>query len=281
MPARDSSSPHASDLSRSAGGGGATERSRVERETQRNETANRRDATACSRDLAADVRDRMADDAEAGFTAQTVLAEVQLRDSVLRVLLSTGSVCREGSAADRAGSASDRHYAASDRAEANADSSEARTELEQAQFDGLTGAHRRDLGTAVLEQEIERARRSGESFALAFIDVDGLKQINDRDGHAAGDSLLQAVVDVLRTELRSYDPIVRVGGDEFVCGLTNTKLEASRRRIEEIRHALRTGPAAASISVGVAMLGDRDTLAKLVARADADMYADKQRIPRR
>jgi diguanylate cyclase (GGDEF)-like protein len=149
-------------------------------------------------------------------------------------------------------------------------------ELAQAQVDGLTGAQGRDLGTVALQHEIERSRRSGEPFVLAFIDVDGLKELNDREGHAAGDTLLQAVVVALRAELRSYDPIVRVGGDEFLCGFTNTKLEASRRRIEEIRAVLRRQPRTASISVGLAMLGERDTLEKLVARADADMYAGKQ-----
>jgi diguanylate cyclase (GGDEF)-like protein len=184
---------------------------------------------------------------------------------------------RGRSAADRAGSANDRRSAAADRAQSSADSDEARMELAQAQVDGLTGAHRRDLGTVVLQHEIERSRRSSEPFALAFIDVDGLKELNDREGHAAGDTLLQAVVVALRAELRSYDPIVRVGGDEFLCGFTNTKLEASRRRIEEIRAVLRRQPRTASISVGLAMLGERDTLEKLIARADADMYAGKQR----
>jgi diguanylate cyclase (GGDEF)-like protein len=191
--------------------------------------------------------------------------------------VSASGMVRGPSAADRAGSASDRQRAAADRAQASADSGEARSELEQAQLDGLTGAHRRDLGRVVLQHEIERARRSDEPFALAFVDVDGLKELNDRDGHAAGDALLKAVVVALRAELRSYDPIVRIGGDEFLCGFTNTELDASRRRIAEIRAALKQGPAAASISVGVAMLGERDTLEKLIARADADMYSGKQR----
>jgi diguanylate cyclase (GGDEF)-like protein len=85
------------------------------------------------------------------------------------------------------------------------------------------------------------------------------------------------VVVALRAELRSYDAIVRVGGDEFLCGFTATKLEACRRRVEEIRAALAQGPAAASISVGLAVLGERDTLEMLIARADADMYSGKQR----
>jgi diguanylate cyclase (GGDEF)-like protein len=231
-----------------------------------------RDVTAGSRDLAADARDQTA-----GRQAETMLINEQSRDSVIRALLSSSGLLRHRSAADRAGSATDRQSAAADRAQSGADSGEARIELKHAQLDGLTGAHRRDLGGVVLEHEIERSRRSGEPFVLGFVDVDGLKDLNDREGHAAGDTLLQAVVVALRAELRSYDPLVRVGGDEFLCGFTNTRLEAARRRIEEIRDALRRAPAVASISVGLAVLGERDTLARLIARADADMYAGKQR----
>jgi diguanylate cyclase (GGDEF)-like protein len=238
----------------------------------RTERQRLRDVTAGSRDVAADVRDQTA-----GRHAETMLLDEQSRDSALRALLSSNGLLRDRSAVDRADSASDRQRAAADRAQSGADSGEARIELKQAQLDGLTGAHRRDLGGAVLEQEIERSRRSGEPFVLGFVDVDGLKDLNDREGHAAGDNLLQAVVVALRAELRSYDPVVRVGGDEFLCGFTNTELEAARRRIEEIRAALGQAPAVASISVGLAVLGERDTLAKLIARADADMYAGKQR----
>ena len=62
-----------------------------------------------------------------------------------------------------------------------------------------------------------RAKRTQRSFVLAFIDVDGLKTTNDSLGHAAGDELLRRVVDTVRDHLRSYDLIVRFGGDEFLC----------------------------------------------------------------
>ena len=151
-----------------------------------------------------------------------------------------------------------------------------RSSSQQAHLDGLTGAQRRELGRTTLQHEIERSRRSGQPFALAFVDVDGLKELNDREGHAAGDALLQTVVVALRSQMRSYDPIVRVGGDEFLCGFTNTDLETTRRRVEQIRAAIAPGPSAASISVGIAVLGERDTLEMLIARADADMYGCKE-----
>jgi diguanylate cyclase (GGDEF)-like protein len=252
----------------------AADRADASEDRGRMERQRLRDVTAGTRDLAADARDQTA-----GRQAEAMLLKERSRDSAIRTLLSASDAFRHRSAADRAGSASDRQSAAADRAQSGADSGEARIELEQAQLDGLTGAHRRDLGGVILQHEIDRSRRSGEPFILAFVDIDGLKKLNDREGHAAGDTLLQTVVVALRAQLRSYDPIVRVGGDEFLCGFTNTKLEAARRRIEEIRVVLRQTPAPASISVGLAVLGDRDTLAKLIARADADMYAGKQRRP--
>jgi two-component system cell cycle response regulator len=221
----------------------------AEREAQRDEVARMRDLMADARDLAADLRDR-----------QVASLDMERTDA----------------AADRASAANDRRLAAEDRASALAYRNQVRVALDLAHSDGLTGAQRRDLGRVTLQREIERSRRSGEPFVLAFIDVDGLKQLNDRDGHAAGDALLQAVVSALSAGRRSYDPIVRVGGDEFLCGFTNTDLIASRRRIEEICCSLERSHAAASISVGLAMLGERDTLEKLIARADADMYSSKQ-----
>ena len=198
----------------------------------------RRDAAAESRDLAADLRDQAA-----GREDDIMLLDEETRDSAIRVLLSANDAVRVRSAADRAHSASDRQSAAADRAQAGADTGAARLGWQRAQLDALTGAHLRDLGSVVLRNEIERARRSQEPFALAFIDVDGLKELNDREGHAAGDALLQAVVLALRAQLRSYDPIVRVGGDEFLCGFTNTRLDASRRRVDGDPCRARTGAA--------------------------------------
>jgi diguanylate cyclase (GGDEF)-like protein len=130
-----------------------------------------------------------------------------------------------------------------------------------------------------IDHEIDRARRSGEPFSLAYVDVDDLKDRNDNDGHAAGDELLRAVVRTLRGALRPYDPIVRIGGDEFLCGLVNMGLEASRRRMEDIQALVRAGPAAGSITAGLATLGEDGTLEELIAEADRDMYREKRRRP--
>ncbi len=246
-------------------------RSRNRGEIRDGETARLRDLSADLRDAAATRRDRAAEGEEAAL-----LAGDDGLDAAFRALVSARAVSRGEAAADRASAASDRHLAAQDRASALEDSGQAQIELAQAQLDGLTGAQRRELGRTALQHEIERSRRSGQPFALAFVDVDGLKELNDREGHAAGDALLQTVVVALRSQMRSYDPIVRVGGDEFLCGFTNTDLETTRRRVEQIRAVIAPGPSAASISVGIAVLGERDTLEMLIARADADMYGCKE-----
>jgi diguanylate cyclase (GGDEF)-like protein len=146
----------------------------------------------------------------------------------------------------------------------------------QVTVDELTGALRRGAGLAALQREIDRARRvAGRGLVLIFIDVDGLKTVNDRDGHAAGDERLRRTVAALRSRLRSYDLIVRYGGDEFLCVLTDTGLAEARRTAaslsEHVHHA-----SGGTISVGLAELTAGDTVDALVQRADAELYARRR-----
>jgi len=143
---------------------------------------------------------------------------------------------------------------------------QARAELRHAQIDHLTGAYGRELGIVTLEREIDRARRGDSLLVLAY--VDGLKQVNEARGHAAGDALLRDAVVAIQTNLRSYDPVVRVGGDEFVCMLTHSSPRDARRRFRQVQTALTQTQPAASVSVGFARLRPEDTLAKLTARGD-------------
>ena len=132
------------------------------------------------------------------------------------------------------------------------------------------------MGRLALSHEIDRARRSDGRFVLAFIDVDRLKAVNDRDGHAAGDRVLQTVVREIRTRLRSFDPIVRYGGDEFVCGLGGTDIAEAKRRFEAIGRAIEAD-VSVGISVGLAALAPDDTAERLTERADAAMLEIKAR----
>jgi diguanylate cyclase (GGDEF)-like protein len=235
----------------------------------RDQTARLRDLSAAARDHAADARDRAMTQNERTVKAQPATLET------LHQVLEHSAQIRGRAARDRARAAADRAQAATDRAHAAVDRRQARIDLQRAHLDELTGVYTRGIGELQLGHELDRARRSGEPFVLAYIDVDHLKDLNDRNGHAAGDTLLQHVAVSIKSKLRSYDPIVREGGDEFVCGLTNTELDAASRRMEEIREAIAEVHPAASISVGLATLAEGDTLPGLLARADEALYRAK------
>ena len=182
---------------------------------------------------------------------------------------------RRRAALDRARAAADRERAARDREAAGADRERAELELQRAYIDELTGAYLRTPGRLALQRELDRASRSDDGLVLAFVDVNDLKGVNDRTGHAGGDRVLQAVVKALRNGLRSFDPIVRYGGDEFVCALSGAGEEEVKRRFAEILEAVRD-PARAGYSVGLATLERGDTLDELIDRADAAVYRAKR-----
>ena len=222
----------------------------------RDDRAEARDDRAEARDETAETRDRAVDDLVAGVAADRAEA---LRD-------------RRGAARDRAHAASDREAAWSDRAVAAG-------ERVVSSIDALTGLHRRDAGIMELEREMARAKRTNKPFVLAFVDVDGLKAKNDALGHAAGDHLLRQVADTLREHLRSYDLIVRFGGDEFACGLFDLQIEEVARRFTAVNSDLAKNHQA-SVTVGLAQLEEGDSLENLIDRADGELYNQRQQRPR-
>ena len=120
------------------------------------------------------------------------------------------------------------------------------------------------------------AKRTQTPLVLAFIDVDGLKTTNDSLGHDAGDRLLRRVVNTMRTHLRSYDLIVRFGGDEFVCSIVGTSLTAAAaERLALIDADLAKAPHA-SITTGLADLMPSDSLEDLITRADAALLGERK-----
>ena len=149
--------------------------------------------------------------------------------------------------------------------------------LELAATDQLTGAWSRRFGLVEVAREIERARRTGCKLTLAFVDIDGLKEVNDSSGHAAGDRLLHLVAVTLRANMRSYDVIVRHGGDEFLCAMPNVAADGARSRLETIAVGLTAVDSGHSISFGLAEHEPADGLEELVARADADLMNVRRR----
>jgi diguanylate cyclase (GGDEF)-like protein len=95
--------------------------------------------------------------------------------------------------------------------------------------------------------------------------------VNDRSGHAAGDALLEAVGRALRSKMRAYEPIVRYGGDEFVCALADVDVAAAGRRFDEVRSELDSNEIGGSISIGLAGLEPGESLEDLLGRADDEL----------
>lgn len=155
--------------------------------------------------------------------------------------------------------------------------------LEQlAMIDPLTGLlNRRGLEEAVTREE-GRARRYGTSIAAALIDVDSLKDINDRYGHAAGDALLQAMGASLRAHARASDSVARYGGDEFVVLLPDADRSGAVAFIERVRNAVQSVRLADDVAValrfsaGVASRAETGSLHDTIALADHRLVAAKQ-----
>ena len=153
--------------------------------------------------------------------------------------------------------------------------------------DDLTGLYNRRGWFLLAEHELERARRQQTSRVLLFVDVDGLKQVNDALGHRAGDRAIAGAAAVLTAASRSSDVVGRLGGDEFVLLLNEDgRVDVARRRLSDALRAYNEGSGAdfeLSLSMGAEVWFPQEasTLDELVSRADAEMYADKQSRPRR
>ena len=152
----------------------------------------------------------------------------------------------------------------------------------RADTDSLTGVLSRSAieGTAVAR--FRRARIENRPFAVLLFDVDGLKPVNDRFGHARGDELLQEVALVIARGLRTRDRLGRWGGDEFIVLLDSADLATARNMGERLRQSIVDGLADAgfadgSCSVGLAAsVAEDGSFAEMLARADAALYTAKQ-----
>lgn len=153
----------------------------------------------------------------------------------------------------------------------------------EARVDGLTGLFNHRWLMESLEREIGRAARYGTPLSVALLDLDGLKPINDRLGHVAGDAVLRHVAARIRSILRQTDAAARIGGDEFVVLLPATELDGARHVAERLSAAIRDNPAMFNdqflpirASVGAATWAPGWDAIKLVQAADQAMYEVKR-----
>jgi diguanylate cyclase (GGDEF)-like protein len=151
-----------------------------------------------------------------------------------------------------------------------------------AAMDSLTGLSTYRVLRDRLASEIERCKRSSESFAVLFLDLDRFKDVNDTYGHEAGNEILVAVAEEIRHVVRASDVAARYGGDEFVVILTRTDLqgasrvaEAIRARIEEIGRRLNYPPGLITASVGLSEFDGTSSEGDLLVMADRALYRAK------
>jgi diguanylate cyclase (GGDEF)-like protein len=153
----------------------------------------------------------------------------------------------------------------------------------QAMHDSLTGLPNRTLIMDRIEQLLARARRTGTTGALLFVDLDEFKSVNDTLGHAAGDTLLIAAAARLQSTLRADDTVGRMGGDEFVVlingAVSDTGPEfAAERLLDVMREPFELEPGGAlvtvSTTIGIA-IGNRDSAGELLRDADTALYQAK------
>ena len=156
---------------------------------------------------------------------------------------------------------------------------------EQATTDELTGLYNRRYVVETLEREIQRSRRRHRPLAVAVVDLDGLKALNDGYGHAAGDHALRQIAEIIRADVRAADVPGRLGGDEFVVVLPDGDSDALHSVLQRIHDnveelgVVRVGddaPVRLTVSAGGAFVEDSDTAERLIHRADVALFQAKR-----
>lgn len=152
------------------------------------------------------------------------------------------------------------------------------------QTDDLTGLLNMRAFNLVLEKEIARVRRYAQPFTVIMVDIDGLKDINDQHGHAAGSRLIKTIAHSIRECVRTSDVLARYGGDEFVILMAHTSTEHARTAAERIRAAIKNTSfdmqgvrIASTVSVGIASFPECVKEAEdVLDKADIALYKSKQ-----
>ncbi len=146
-------------------------------------------------------------------------------------------------------------------------------------LDPLTGLYNRRYAEKHLETEMARARRQGHPLTLVILDLNNFKEANDRYGHAAGDLVLQSFAERLKKTSRGSDLAVRLGGDEFLMVLPESRPEQLEHLLERLRGLeveFRGEAIPVEFSVGWAGYEPGESPQELLERADQALYAEKR-----
>ena len=143
--------------------------------------------------------------------------------------------------------------------------------------DPLTGVGNRRALAETLESIIASSQRLNETASLLLIDLDHFKQVNDTQGHAAGDQILISLTEVIKLRLRVTDSLFRIGGEEFVVVVDGQNIDKAYQLAEQLRTLVDAGELAATsavtISIGVAELQSGEPGDPWLRRADEALYA--------
>lgn len=148
--------------------------------------------------------------------------------------------------------------------------------------DPLTGLLNRRALNEIVEREIKRCRRRRHALSLILCDIDFFKKINDTNGHAAGDHVLQAIADLMKGTLREYDHLARWGGEEFLLVLPETDAETAAQVAERLRQRVQAAEIRyeslhipVTLTLGVTALHPDENWHAALARADEGLYQGK------
>jgi diguanylate cyclase (GGDEF)-like protein len=259
---------------------GHSAQARLDAAGKRDEVAYARDLAALSRDLAADVRDLAMGEHDAASAREDGVRAVTGAEIVIRAAgqrkraaryRAQAAAQRELAADDRRGAAHDRQQAALERLRALTDRDALAGQLAIVETDVLTGARALAAGLTDLDHELDRCRATAGSLAVAYVHVVALETLTDTGAAGASDELLRRVVAVIGEHLRSFDLVIRLGDDEFLCAMSNITLTDARERFSQVAAALARAPHAGAIRIGFAELAGDDSAARLIARADTQL----------
>jgi len=158
--------------------------------------------------------------------------------------------------------------------------------MEMAVTDPLTGLYNRRYMENQTAALVEHAINRGKSLSLLALDVDHFKAVNDENGHAVGDRVLQELASRLKQAIRNIDMVCRIGGEEFVIVLPNTNAEVAAKIADRMRRNVSSnpfnvgagkGPLTVTVSIGVAAVESQtDTMETILKRADEALYSAKR-----